>query len=277
MLKHVHVAATLLALPTLLMACSGGGKPTTLNGTVTYRQRVALSPDAVVTVRLEDVSRQDAAAAIVAEFSEPVRGRQVPIPFTLRVDPGRIEEGHVYALRAGIAEDGQLRFSTTTATPVLTNGVTDKVELVVEPSGAAPPAGGGEAPVAGATPGAPGTPGSAASLENTYWKAVTLLDNAVVVPDSSREAHFVLHAEGSRLGGTGGCNRLFGSYTVRGDSITFTEVGSTLMACPEPGMTQEKWLIDTLGRARTYRLAGEELDLLAAGRVIGRFRSVYLR
>ncbi len=37
-----------------------------LTGTVTYRERIALSPGSVIDVQLQDVSRADAAAQIIA-------------------------------------------------------------------------------------------------------------------------------------------------------------------------------------------------------------------
>jgi putative lipoprotein len=54
----------------------------TLEGSATYRQRIALHPDAVLEVDLRDVSRADAPAPLLSAVS--VRpGKQVPIPFKL--------------------------------------------------------------------------------------------------------------------------------------------------------------------------------------------------
>jgi putative lipoprotein len=60
-----------------------------VSGSVAYRERVALPPDAVVEVKLLDVSRQDAAAPVIADATVRPEGRQVPLPFELRYDPGR--------------------------------------------------------------------------------------------------------------------------------------------------------------------------------------------
>jgi len=48
------------------------------------------------------------------------------------------------------------------------------------------------------------------------------------------------------------------------------------MACPEPGMSNERMLNEVLTKAATYRIAGETLRLLRDGAVIGDFKSVYL-
>jgi putative lipoprotein len=90
-------AAALLGL--LLAGCAASGTRSTqtdakeamamVTGTVAYRERMALPTDAVVEVRLSHVSRQDVAAPVVAETTVRPAGRQVPIPFELRYDPGQ--------------------------------------------------------------------------------------------------------------------------------------------------------------------------------------------
>ena len=55
----------------------------TLNGTLTYRQRIAIPPQTEATVRLVDVSRADAPATVIAETRFKTEGRQVPLPFRL--------------------------------------------------------------------------------------------------------------------------------------------------------------------------------------------------
>lgn len=47
----------------------------TVSGTATYRQRIAMPPEALLTVRVEDVSRADAPAGVVAEIREPFGAR----------------------------------------------------------------------------------------------------------------------------------------------------------------------------------------------------------
>ena len=60
--------------------------PAVVTGTVTYRERIALSPQAVVEVKLEDVSRADAAAVTIGEQTITNPG-QVPIDFEIEYDP----------------------------------------------------------------------------------------------------------------------------------------------------------------------------------------------
>lgn len=105
----------------------------TLSGTVTYRERMMLRPDAFVTVRLQDVSRQDVPALLLAEQNIKAQGKAVPIPFTLEYDPARIDERYTYSVRAEIRDGmGQLLFTTDTLHPVLTRGAPmDNVEIVL--------------------------------------------------------------------------------------------------------------------------------------------------
>ena len=56
-------------------------------------------------------------------------------------------------------------------------------------------------------------------LENTYWKLTRLGDAPVTVASQQREPHFILNPESRRVGGSGGCNRLTGSYELHGDQL----------------------------------------------------------
>lgn len=117
---------------------------------------------------------------------------------------------------------------------------------------------------------------STATLENTYWKLIRLGTAAVVVGDNQREPHFILHPDDKRVSGSGGCNRLAGTYALDGNRLTFSRMAGTMMACPS-GMEQERSFHDALGRAATWRIEGEQLELSdASGNVISRFESRYM-
>jgi putative lipoprotein len=103
-----------------------------LSGTVTYREPIELSPDAIVTVELADVSRQDAAAKVLAEqiISNPGRS---PIPFELSYDPDAIVPNHSYAVQARIEWEGRLLFINDTHHCVITRGCPSALEVAVVP------------------------------------------------------------------------------------------------------------------------------------------------
>ena len=123
-------------LPLLIGAVVLGGceAPEPENGTVTgtlnYRERIMLSPEAVATVTLEDVSRADAPAKVIAE-QELVNPGAPPIAFTLEFPRAAIDERMSYTVRAQIHDRGRLMFTTDTHAPVLTRGGGDTVDLAL--------------------------------------------------------------------------------------------------------------------------------------------------
>lgn len=105
----------------------------TVTGTVTYRPRIALPPNAVVEVQLVDVSRADAPAITLASQSIITGGRQVPIPFELIYNPDQIDPRMTYAVQARITVDGELQFINTRRFSVISQGNPNQVEVVVDP------------------------------------------------------------------------------------------------------------------------------------------------
>jgi uncharacterized lipoprotein YbaY len=105
---------------------------TSVTGTVTYRERMALPANAVVQVSLQDISRADAPAVVLGEQTIETGGRQVPIPFAIPYDAATIDQRMTYAVRARITVDGQLMFTSTTANLVITRGHPTDVEIVVQ-------------------------------------------------------------------------------------------------------------------------------------------------
>lgn len=105
-----------------------------LTGTVMYRQRIALAPAAVIEVQLQDISRADAPATILATQTITAAGKQVPIPFELTYDPGALDPRGVYAVSARITLNGKLIWTSATVNRVLTpDSPTTSIEVWVEP------------------------------------------------------------------------------------------------------------------------------------------------
>jgi len=107
-----------------------------VTGTVTYLQRIALPPNAVIQVQLADVSRADAPANIIAEQTINLGQRQVPVPFSLTVDPAKIDSKHTYSVSAKVTVGVELRFISDQSYPVLTNGKPSHVDVVVKQAAA---------------------------------------------------------------------------------------------------------------------------------------------
>ncbi len=64
------------------------------------------------------------------------------------------------------------------------------------------------------------------------------------------------------VSGSAGCNRYSGTYTVSGNSITFSSpMATTMMMCDESIMEQESAYLKALGEAKTYAVKGDQLTL----------------
>ncbi len=72
-----------------------------------------------------------------------------------------------------------------------------------------------------------------------------------VIDDSHASLHFLANG---RLAGNGTCNRILGSYESDGNKLNIKPAGTTMMACPEALMKQERKLLDLLPTIRSYRI-----------------------
>jgi heat shock protein HslJ len=98
------------------------------------------------------------------------------------------------------------------------------------------------------------------SLEGTIWQLTTFVAGEIA---SSPIADTVVTAQfdGGKVSGKAGCNSYFGGYTANGGAITFSDVGSTKMACSGEIMTQEQTFLKALAEATGYAIAGDQLTI----------------
>lgn len=248
-----------LLMGVLCLAAAGGAFAQTITGTAMYRERIALPPNAVFEAVLEDVSRAGAPAVVLGRHVLEPAGRP-PFKFSIPYNPAGIQPQMRYGVRGRVLLDGRLLFITDTFNQVLKTPQDTSVELVLRQVSEPP------APVA------------TAPLQNTYWKLVRLGNEAVAPPvGQNREAHLVLHTQDRRLAGSGGCNRLMGSYVLEGGKLSFPSVATTRMACPEAGDTEGRFL-KALTQVAGYRLAGQQLVLLdTGGQALAQLEAVALR
>ena len=238
--------------------------PAKISGTVAYRERVALPPDAVVQVRLDDVSQPEGAPKRVAETTVPTGGKQVPIPFELAYKAADIVPNRRYVVRAKILADGKTLFSTKTPYPVITRGAPTSLEILVQPSGAVRP--GRPKPAAGT---------GGAGLTGVEWKLVAVGGAPALERPDGQGTHVAFHAEKKSFSGSTGCNRLAGTFDLTGGGLHLAAGGMTMMACAEDVMEQEQAFLEALKATAGYRVADGGLDLLDAdGRALARFASV---
>lgn len=99
-------------------------------------------------------------------------------------------------------------------------------------------------------------------LFGVRWRVQELLGSPLgPAAGGQRAPHLILDALHLRLSGSGGCNRLMGSFSVDGHRLGFKRVVTTRMACPQ-GMDQERRLIETLGEVQRWHLEDRTLMLM---------------
>ncbi len=76
---------------------------------------------------------------------------------------------------------------------------------------------------------------------------------------------------GLQASGFAGCNNYFTSVNLQPTSISFSQPGSTLMACPD--MENEQAFLDLLTQVNGYEVAGSELRLFQNKILLLRFRT----
>jgi putative lipoprotein len=237
--RRAALAAPIAAVTVIGAARAQDGR---ITGTAMYRERIALPPGAVLEVELRDTSREDAPAAVVAGARiEPAA--QVPIPFTLRFDPARIDARGTYAVTARLLVGGQVRFRSERAYPVLTRGGGSTAEILL---------------VGAADQGAGAAP---AALTGAPWVAQEIGGEAVrgrARPDITFDGQ-------GRAFGMGGCNRFTGGYVLEGAALRFGQAAQTNMACEAPAMATEARFHAALATVRGWRIEGGRLLLLDAG------------
>lgn len=213
-----------------------------IDGSAGYRERMALPPGAQFEAVLQDVSRADAPAMIIARAIIQ-NAPNPPIRFTMPYDPAQIDASHAYSVRAVIRADGQLLFASDAAYPVLTRGAGKSVDILLKRAAA--------------------EPAVDADFLNTTWRILSMAGEPVRAHGGRREPQIILKRADGRDGwsATVGCNQISGGLTVSGTRIAFKAGMSTLMACPPPLDMLEKRLGKSLLASTQWRIQGSRLEL----------------
>lgn len=93
----------------------------------------------------------------------------------------------------------------------------------------------------------------------SHWTLCNLYTNSteIAVPEDHTPA--ISFLKGGKIAGETGCNRLFGDFTIKDNSISFTNMGSTRMMCPQ--MEFENAYLTMLDNAASYLLKDDTLTL----------------
>ncbi|WP_260706184.1 YbaY family lipoprotein [Edaphobacter flagellatus] len=241
----------------LTLAAAAPCQTLQVTGTATYRERMALPPNAIFEATLEDVSLADAPATVIGNTRLESPGNP-PFQFSISYDSSKIVPNHTYAVRAQIKVDKKLWFTTDQRYAVLTQGHGSEISMMMLRRAS----GGGSR-----SKPSPATAQAAAPadepLRETYWKLMELRGKPVNAANQQQEAHLVFRT-GDRLSGSGGCNRLMGGYSVEGNTLHFKGIGSTMMACAQ-GMDIEQAFLAALNKVETWKITNNTLELYDSG------------
>jgi len=103
-----------------------------VSGTIWIRQKVALPPDAVLTVTLSDASLADSPSKVLAQQATRTEGKQAPFKFELPFNPADVQPNARILLSAAITINDKVVLMTDIVKPVINQGGT-KADLVLVP------------------------------------------------------------------------------------------------------------------------------------------------
>ncbi len=247
---------SMLAATVLLTGCSAltGPEQHEVSGQALYRERMLLPADSQLEVRLQDVSRADAPAVLLDKL---VRDNIAtpPYPFSFHVPADQLQPGHRYAVSARISNGDRLMFITDSHYSVLAGGDDTNLMLVMKRVTSQPPQ---------------------ASLQNTYWKLISLNGTAIEPREGQREPHLILK-QGDRVQGFSGCNQFMGQFTQQDSRLHFGPTAGTMRACV-PSIDYEHRFLQLLQGDVNWSIDGDQLELINPGNNLhATFKAVYLK
>ncbi|MCI0576435.1 MAG: META domain-containing protein [Chloroflexi bacterium] len=120
----------------------------------------------------------------------------------------------------------------------------------------------GETPAAEESPPFSAETGGEGDLANTQWSLVSMGAPGAEAPVVAGSTITLAFEAAGQATGSGGCNSYGGEYRVEGNTLSFSNVASTLMAClDEAVMAQEAQYFQALETAGEFELAGDTLAI----------------
>lgn len=122
------------ASPSAMPAITGPN----VSGVINISQRVALPPDAVLTVTLSDASMADAPSRVIAQKVARTEGKQAPFSFILPYNPQDIQPNARIILSAAVTVNDRLMFITDNIREVINGAKGTRADLNLVPVTAVP-------------------------------------------------------------------------------------------------------------------------------------------
>ncbi|MEI4232738.1 META domain-containing protein [Roseovarius sp. D22-M7] len=107
-----------------------------------------------------------------------------------------------------------------------------------------------------------GCGGAPADLLTEHLWRITAIGGAELVEPERLSLNFL---PPDRVAGSSGCNRIIGSFNLTGESLQFGTMGSTMMACDDPLMAQERRMLDALEQVTRFDITPDGTLILIGG------------
>lgn len=108
------------------------------------------------------------------------------------------------------------------------------------------------------------------ALATTEWTLLKVKGkDGMITPSGDRLPNLLIAAD-NKVSGNSGCNRYFGSVTIEGTTIKFSQMGSTRMFCTE-GAAIEAAVLETYTLADNYTIEGKQLTLKKGSEMLAQF------
>nr|WP_295890288.1 META domain-containing protein [uncultured Devosia sp.] len=243
----MRLVRILVALLAFALAVPAMAEDVTFSGLVTYRERMALPPDAALTITLVGLPAEQHIASAQASLGGKAGS---PIQFTLNVRSDVMTADGQYGLVAEIWSAGYVIFRN--GQPAVADA-DEPAGNVIEVEFSPPPP--HDPPEQVLPPVETPNP-----LLDVLW-TVTSIGGDPVLPQT--EVTFSIAAD-HRAGGNGGCNNYFTEASFEIPPLTFGPIAGTRMACDPAVMAQETRFFAALEATVGYDLAGDALKLVDA-------------
>ena len=107
-----------------------------------------------------------------------------------------------------------------------------------------------------------------APLTGTSWTLVSYGPESGQTPAAQGVETSLNFGKDGKVSGSLGCNQFGGDYSLKDGKLVFGMLVSTMMACPEPQMTQESTSFKVLNGTINYAVKDRTLTLYAADNTV---------
>ena len=101
-------------------------------------------------------------------------------------------------------------------------------------------------------------------LVETTWTLSSISSGDVVTSVISGTEITAVFSTDNTVSGSAGCNGFSGRYSQAGDSLSFSPLATTRMACKKYVMAQERVFLNAMSGVRSYAIEGRQLTVFDA-------------